>query len=307
MAGPLAGAASIRDLAQAAEDLNFDSVWVADHIVIPHRVTSSYPYDAGGDSPFDPGQPFYEPLSVLNFLAGCTERIRIGTHVLIIPYRNPLFTAKILATIDVLSGGRLTLGAGVGWMEEEFHALGLDSYHERGAITDEYLRLFKELWVAEQPEFQGKYFQVSAVGFAPKPVQRPHPPIWTGGHSDRALKRAAVLADGWMPIGLRPPTLLQPKEFGEKLARLRTLIHQAGRSQADVTVSFTAPISFTRAPAESRRLLTGDPEQIADDMRQYRSLGVENFNLNLPGNSIREQQASMERFASDVMPLISTA
>lgn len=241
---------------------------------------------------------------MLNFLAGCTQRIRLGTHVLIVPYRDPVFTAKILATLDVLSGGRLILGAGVGWMEEEFQALGLDTYRERGAVTNEYLRLFKELWTKDEPNFQGKYYQVSGVGFQPKPVQKPHPPVWTGGHTEPALRRAATLADGWMPIGLRPPSLLQPKEMAAKIAHLRTLIRQAGRSEEMVTISFTAPLAFTKMPAPSRPLLSGEPEEIADDLRQYRNLGVQNFNLNLSGSSISEQQDAMERFARDVMPLI---
>jgi probable F420-dependent oxidoreductase len=305
MSGPLASPDAIRSLAQQAEALGFESVWVADHIVVPRQVTSSYPYAASGTSPFNPDSPFYEPLSVLNFLAGCTQRIRLGTHVLIVPYRHPVFTAKILATLDVLSGGRLILGAGVGWMEEEFKSLALDSFRERGAVTNEYLRLFKELWTKDQPNFQGKYFQVSGIGFQPKPVQKPHPPIWTGGHTEPALKRAAALADGWMPIGLRPPSLLRPEEFGEKVDRLRTLIRQAGRAEGAVTIAFTAPIAFIRTPGKSRPVLTGSPEEIAGDLRQYSGLGVQHFNFNLPGNSISEQQEAMDRVARDVIPLIA--
>jgi probable F420-dependent oxidoreductase len=134
--------------------------------------------------------------------------VRLGTHVLIIPYRHPMCTAKHLATLDVLSGGRLILGAGVGWMAEEFHALGLPTYAERGVVTNEYLCVFKELWTKEKPEFQGQYTQVSGIGFWPKPVQKPHPPIWIGGHSAAALRWAATLGDDWMPIGLRPQSLL---------------------------------------------------------------------------------------------------
>jgi alkanesulfonate monooxygenase SsuD/methylene tetrahydromethanopterin reductase-like flavin-dependent oxidoreductase (luciferase family) len=127
---PTAGSEAHRTLAERAEALGFHAVWLVDHIVIPRYVSSSYPYDTGGGSPFDPAQPFYEPLSALNFLAGCTERVRLGTHVLIIPYRQPVYTAKILATLDALSGGRLMVGAGAGWMAEEFAALGLANYAE---------------------------------------------------------------------------------------------------------------------------------------------------------------------------------
>jgi probable F420-dependent oxidoreductase len=252
-----------------AEALGFDVVWFADHIVIPRQVPSVYPYAADGASPFDPDQPFDEPLSVLNFLAGGTQHIRLGTHVLIIPYRPPVFTANTLATLDVLSGGRLILGAGVGWMEEEFQALGLSTFAERRAVTNECLRLFQELRTQEQPQFQGKYVQVSGVGFQPKPLQKPHPPIWIGGDSEPALRRAATLGDGWMTIGLRPQPLLGPGAIEGKIARLRALTRQAGRSEAEVTISFTAPVEFTRTSARHRFLLQGHPDEIAADLRQY--------------------------------------
>jgi probable F420-dependent oxidoreductase len=303
--GPTAGPEALRTLGQRAEVLRFHAVWLADHIVIPRQVNSSYPYDTGGDSPFDPALPFYEPLSALNFLAGCTERILLGTHVLIIPYRQPVYTAKILATLDALSGGRLIVGAGAGWMAEEFAALGLTNYAERGAVTDEYLRLFKEVWTKDDVEFRGKHVQVSGIGFQPKPVQRPHPPIWIGGHSGPALRRVAVLGDGWMPIGLRPPSLLQPVEMAQKVARLRTLLREANRPEDAVTISFTAPLVVTKSPASPRPLLQGSPEEVAADLRRYQALGVQNFNMNLPGFDISEQAEAMDQFAREVVPLLS--
>jgi probable F420-dependent oxidoreductase len=241
--GPNAGPIAVRTLAQRAEALGFDAAWLADHIVIPRKVASAYPYDAKGTSPFDPELPFYEPLSVLSFLAGCTERIRLGMHVLIIPYRPAVYTAKILATLDALSQGRLILGAGTGWMAEEFEALGLDTYAKRGAVTNEYLRLFKELWTKDAPEFRGDFVQVSGIGFQPKPVQRPHPPIWIGGHSGPALRRVALLGDGWMPIGLRPMTLLHPADMANKITRLEALLREANRAEDSVMISFTARLS----------------------------------------------------------------
>ena len=303
--GPTAGPVAVRTLVQRAETLGFDTVWLADHIVLPRHVRSSYPYAAGGVSPFDPALPFYEPLSVLNFMAGCSERIRLGTHVLIIPYRQPVYTAKMLATLDALSGGRLIVGAGPGWLAEEFVALGLTNFAERGAVMDEYLRVFKELWTKDDPEFHGKYVQVSSIGFQPKPVQRPHPPIRIGGHSGPALRRVARLGDGWMPIGLRPPTLLQPPEMGEKIARLRTLLREANRAEDAVTISFTAPFVVTKTPASPRPLMHGSPEEIASDLRRYQALGVQNFNNNLPGFVISEQVEAMEQFAREVVPLLS--
>ena len=141
--GEMAGPEQLRNVAQRAEALGYDHVWVSDHIILPKKVDSFYPYAEDGVATFKPDEPYYEPLSALNCIAGCTQRVRLGTHVLIIPYRTPVLTAKILSTLDVLSGGRVILGAGVGWMEEEIQAMGLDTYKERGAVTDEYMQVNK--------------------------------------------------------------------------------------------------------------------------------------------------------------------
>ena len=183
--GAMASSENLRSLAQRAEDLSFDHVWVSDHIIIPHEVSSFYPYAADGVAPFQRDNTYFEPLAALNFLAGCTSRVKLGTHVLILPYRNPVLTAKILATLDVLSGGRLILGAGVGWMEEEFQAMGLDTYAQRGKVTDEYIQIFKELWTSDNPEFHGEHYDIGGAGFLPQASaaaapahldRRPHQP-----------------------------------------------------------------------------------------------------------------------------------
>ena len=302
--GPMSSPESLRSLAQRSEALGFDSIWVSDHIILPRQVESFYPYAADGVATFKPDESYYEPLAALNFLAGCTQRVRLGTHVLILPYRNPVLTAKILATLDVLSGGRVILGVGVGWMEEEFKALGLDTYHERGAVTDEYIQLYKELWAKDEPVFNGKYHQISGVGFQPKPVQKPHPPIWIGGHTGPAIRRAAKYGDGWMPIGLRPPANLEPEELAEKIARLRTLTVQAGRAEDAVQVTFSTDVIFDKSAGPSRRMVSGRPEQIAADLRQYQDLGVSNFILTFPAQEATEMRESMEQFSREVMPLI---
>jgi probable F420-dependent oxidoreductase len=295
---------ALRTLAQRAEAVGFDSLWVGDHIIIPRHVQSFYPYASDGASPFAPDQPYCEPLSVLHFLAGCTQRVRLGTDVLIIPYRHPVLTAKILATLDVLSEGRMILGAGVGWMQEEFEALGLRTYTERGAVTNEYLRLFKELWTKDEPVFQGQYYQVSGIGFQPKPVQQPHPPIWIGGHTGPALRRAAELGDGWLPIGQSPPAILEPAELARKIARLRALTRQAGRPEEAVALGFSTPIAFERASGPSRQMMRGQPEEIAADLRQYQALGVQHFIFNFRLDSVAGVQETMERIAREVLPLI---
>ena len=302
--GPMSSPEALRSLAQRAEDLGFDSVWVSDHIILPRQVASFYPYSPDGVAIFRPDEPYYEALSALNFVAGCTQRVRLGTHVLILPYRNPVLTAKVLATLDVLSGGRLILGAGVGWMEEEFLALGLNTYHERGAVTDEYIQLYKELWTKDEPVFNGKHYQLSGSGFQPKSVQKPHPPIWIGGHTGPAIRRAAKYCEGWLPIGLRPPAILEPEELAGKIARLRTLTQQAGRPEDAVLVTFSTDVIFDKAAGASRRLVSGRPEQIAADLRQYQDVGVGNFIFSFPAQSTTELQESMEQFSRDVMPLV---
>jgi probable F420-dependent oxidoreductase len=300
----MAGPEQLRTVAQRAEDLGYDHVWVSDHIILPKKVDSFYPYAADGVATFKPDEPYYEPLAALNFIAGCTQRIRLGTHVLIIPYRNPVLTAKILSTLDVLSGGRLILGAGVGWMEEEFKAMGLDTYKERGAVTDEYLQIYKELWTKEDASFDGKYYQISDTGFEPKPVQKPHPPIWIGGHSGPAVRRAAKYGDGWMPIGLRPPAILEPEELAGKIARLRKLTVETGRPEDAVSLTFSTGVVFNDAAGSSRAWMQGNPEQIASDLRQYQDLGVSNFIINFQGGTVPELQENMERFSREVMTLI---
>lgn len=302
--GAMASPDNLRRLAQRAEDLSFDHVWVSDHIIIPHEVSSFYPYAADGVAPFQRDNTYFEPLAALNFLAGCTSRVRLGTHVLILPYRNPVLTAKILATLDVLSGGRLILGAGVGWMEEEFLALGLDTYAQRGAVTNEYIQIFKELWTSDNPEFHGDHYDISEAGFLPKPVQQPHPPIWIGGHTNPAIRRAATLGDGWMPIGLRPPAILEPEELAEKIARLRRLSARAGRDEDAVDLVFSTDCVFQDEPDNNRRMVSGRPEQIAADLRQYQDLGVQHFILSFPADSADQQQEAMERFAREVMSLL---
>ena len=302
--GPMAGPENLRTLAQRAEDLGFDSVWVSDDVILPREVASFYPYAADGVATFRPDEPYYDPIATLNFLAGCTHRVRLGTHVLILPYRNPVVTAKMLATLDVLSNGRLTLGVGVGWMEEEFQALDLETFAQRGAVSNEYIRLFKELWTKEEPEFHGEFYNVSGAGFLPKPVQQPHPPIWVGGHTGPAIRRAAELGDGWMPIGLRPPAILEPEELAVKIARLKRLTVEAGRPEDAVALCFSTYITFQANVGRDRQMMQGRPEQIAADLRQYQDLGVRNFIFGFAGDSVASQQEGMEQFSREVAPLI---
>ena len=202
--GPLATPENLGIIARHGEALGYHTLLTGDHIVVPKEISSPYPYTEGGAFPESGSGLALEQLTVLSFLAGQTKTINLGTSVIIVPHRNPLVAAKALATLDVLSGGRLVVGVGVGWMREEFEALDLPLFEERGAVTDEYIQAFKELWTSDSPTFHGKYCRFEGITFLPKPVQKPHPPIWVGGESRPAMRRAARLADAWYPIGSNP-------------------------------------------------------------------------------------------------------
>jgi len=204
---------AIASIAKLGDRLGFFCMVMPDHVLQPNKVSSSYPYSVTGDI-LEAGQSgdgeWPEQITTLAYLAGLTERIRLVTSVMIIPYRHPILTAKMLSTLDLLSKGRLILGAGVGWMEEEFELLNAEPYANRGAVTDEYLQAFIELWTKDDPKFEGQYVNFSDITFLPKPVQKPYPPIWIGGQSKPAIRRAASLGDAWHPVGAIPATPLEP-------------------------------------------------------------------------------------------------
>ena len=210
--GPLAKPDQVLTMAARADALGYASIFVTDHVVLPASMARSvYPYSTTRQLPGGAAQDYLEPLALLGTLARATRRARLGTSVLVVPYRHPLVTAKMLATLDRLSGGRIILGAGVGWLREEFEALGAPPFEERGSVTDEYLAFMRQTWTTDPVTFRGRYVSVSAVHALPKPVQPNGIPVWIGGHTDAAVRRAARLGDGWHPIILRPPGLLLPE------------------------------------------------------------------------------------------------
>jgi probable F420-dependent oxidoreductase len=303
--GPMATPANLGRFAEKAEALGYDTVWFSDHIVIPTEVKSFYPYDPSGRMAFNPAEPYWEPLTVIGYVAGRTSRVRLGTSVLVLPYRNPIVTAKMLATLDVLSNGRVTLGAGVGWMEEAFKAIGLDTYPRRGAYSDECIRIFRELWTKDTPSFQGEFHQFSKVRCEPRPVQSGGIPIWIGGHTPQAIRRTARLGDGWQPLVQRPPADLPPAEMQEKITQLRTFAQQAGRDPQRITLAMGSSIQFTDGAATGpRSLFTGTPAQIIEAIQRYQELGVQNFRCDFPGPSIDGLLQAMERFAAEVRPKV---
>src|SRR5438552_12114498 len=216
--GPVATGEALMTFPQDAERRNVASLCASAHVVFPRHQTGNYP---GGRSPHPPDKAYLEPVAVLAAAAVCTSRARLGSTVFILGHRHPVVMAKMLTTIDALSGGRLICGVGVGWWKEELDILGVP-FHQRGRQADEMLRVFKALWTQDNPSFEGEFFRFKDIGFAPKPVQKPHPPIWVGGDSPGALRRVVTLGDGWHA------TSKPPEELAKSLVELR-LAAEAGR------------------------------------------------------------------------------
>ena len=305
--GPLATPEQILKLATRADDLRYASIFVTDHVVLPASQTRSvYPYASTGKLPGGADQDYLDPLALLGWLAHATRKIRLGTSVLVVPYRNPLVTAKILATIDRLSGGRLILGTGVGWLREEFEAVAAPPFEERGRVTDEYIALMRATWTTDPVSFEGRYYRVKDVHALPKPAQRGGIPVWIGGHTDAAVRRAATLGDGWHPIALRPPGLLFPDEYGKRVAQIRTWAKDAGRDPGKITLSVRVPMAVrsprVKAPAGDRQLFQGTAAEVLGDIQTYARLGVSHFVFDPVSPDLKAFLATMDRFADEVRP-----
>jgi probable F420-dependent oxidoreductase len=297
-------------MALAAESLGYASVFVTDHVVLPaSSARSVYPYAASGKLPGGAAQDYLEPFSLLAYLAHATRRIALGTSVVVIPYRNPLVTAKMLATIDVLSRGRVILGAGVGWLREEFEALAAPPFEARGAVTDEYLALMRAVWTTDPVSFEGRHYTVRDVHALPKPARKGGIPVWIGGHTAAALRRAGSLGDGWHPIALRPPGLLFPDEYAAMADRVRAAARAAGRAPESVTLSVRVPMAVRPrgrpAPAGERPLFQGTADEVAGDIGRYRAAGVTHFVFDAVSPDIAGVLANMRRFAAEVRPRLT--
>ncbi len=265
--GPAAGPEAMVRVAQRAEELGYDSVWVTERLLWPIEPQTPYPASADGSLP-EAFKTVFDPIEALTFVAGQTSRIGLGTSVLDIPYYNPVMLARRLTTLDVLSGGRLRLGMGLGWSQDEFDASGA-SMKQRGRRADEFISVLKAIWTTDPVEFQGEFYQVPKSVILPKPVQKPHPPIYLAAYSAGALKRAATMANGWNPAGVPPDGMKQMMEG------IKGMAQEAGRDPSEVALVVRANLLVTdEAMGEDRWIFTGSSEQIKADIAATRELGA---------------------------------
>lgn len=302
--GPLATRDAVLALAREGERLGLHSAMIADHVVFPVGSESPYPYTLDGKHPS--GGDALETFSLLGVVAGATERLRLVTSVLVLPYRNPVLTAKMVASLDVLSGGRVTLGVGVGWLKEEFEALHSSDFEHRGAVADEWIAIFKRLWTQSPASFEGKFYRFADIRAEPFPLQKPHPPIWVGGHSRAALRRTARHGDGWHPVGAVAASPLPPHEMRAHLETLKRMTEEEGRDFSTLTVSYKAPLYDAGIPDRDggRRSFSGTAEEIAGDIRSFAATGVHELVFDFRGGSMAQSVEGLQRFAAEVMPLL---
>ena len=276
----------IRGTAVRAEELGYDSVWVSDHVVVPRANIPNF------------GTTIFDPLVTLGVVAGATRRVQLGTTVLIVPYRNAVVTAKMVSSLDALSGGRVVLGVGAGWVAAESAMLGVP-FAERGAMTDEYLRAMQELWTSPTPSFAGRYTQFGDVVFEPKPIQKPHPPIWVGGHSRAALRRAAEFGAAWHPINRAPAELRAGRaELARQSAARGRAVPPAITLRNDVRIlgaGETAPSS-----SHAGRVLAGEPASLIDQLHELADCGVEHLVVEFLAADGTELDAQLTTFAERV-------
>ena len=303
--GPLGNPDDISAIAKTGERLGFSSIVFGDHIVFPVEISSPYPYTVDGGFP-GVGDAL-EQLNLMSFIAGITETVRLVNSVMILPHRNPLATAKMLATIDVLSKGRLTVGVGVGWMREEFEALSAPDFDKRGAASNEFLEIFKKCWTQDPVSHDGEFYSFKELRCMPHPVQNPHPPIWVGGHSKAARRRVAKYADGWHPVGATSASPLPPEEFRLLLEALKVMMKSERRNYDDLTISLKAP-SYDPGlvpVGHSRLLFSGAPERIAQDISDYQAMGVHEVIFDFRTPPASRTIENMAYFMKEVAPLVS--
>src|SRR5690242_5125438 len=287
--GPLANGDALARFARAAEERDVASLWVSDHVIFPRSATGSYP---GGRFPHPPDKPYLEPVVTLAAAAVCTTHARLGASVFILGHRHPVVMAKMLTSIDALSAGRLIVGVGVGWWKEELEILGAP-YERRGRQADEALRVFNALWSEDNPSFSGEFFRFRELGFAPKPVQKPRPPIWVGGDSPGAFRRVVTLGDGWHA------TSKTPAQFADALTPLRTAADQAGRAFDTIELS----LRYTLRD----ELIAQGAQAVVDELAAYKRLGLSHILLEFRRDDLARMLEILDFVTSQARPAVDRA
>jgi probable F420-dependent oxidoreductase len=265
--GPIGTAEGIAKIAQRAEALGYDSVWTVERLLWPVKPQTPYPASPDGLLP-EPYKHVLDPLDALTFAAAHTNRLGLGTSVLDIPYYNPVMLARRLATIDVLSNGRLRVGLGLGWSQDEMEAVGANM-KQRGARADEFLQVLKAIWTTNPVEFRGEFFRVPKSYIGPKPVQKPHPPIYLAAFAPPALKRLATMADGWNPVMIPVAGMADMFNAAKQMAR------EAGRDPSSLSLVVRANLEITEQPLGRERVIfCGSVEQIKEDLAGCRQIGA---------------------------------
>ncbi|HYM73122.1 MAG TPA: LLM class F420-dependent oxidoreductase [Stellaceae bacterium] len=305
VSGPLSGVKDFNRIVSEGEANGYDYATLSDHVAIPRELEAKYPYSDTGEFPGRSRGDRHEQLIAVAFAAAQTSKLRLVTSVMVVPHRPAVLTAKMLATIDVMSGGRLTLGIGAGWCREEFEALGTAPFAERGAVTDEYILACRELWTSDNPKFDGKYVKFSDIWFDPQPVQK-RIPVWVGGESGPALRRTAKLGDGWYPIGTNPQHRLDTMaRFRAGIERLHKYARDVGRDPKSIALAYRITQIGKEIPEKAdngdRRLFSGERAQMVDYLRGFRDLGVGYIDFNFSGGSAEAVIASMKHFREDVL------
>jgi probable F420-dependent oxidoreductase len=304
--GALATPEIMSRIAREGEALGYDYLTVTDHVVLPDMAEPGYPYSESGAFYSTDSAHRHEMLTLAAWLAAITTRLRLVLAVLVVPHRPAVLAAKMLATIDVLSGGRLVVGIGAGWLEAEFDAVAVTPFAARGAVTDEYIRAFRTLWIENDPHLRGDWVNFGDVLFEPKPVQQPHPPIWVGGESGPALRRAARLGDAWYPIGSNNRHLLDTlPRYRAGIDRLRRFAENAGRDPSEIALTYRLKRYGEAVPRTAsdgeRRLFSGSDADIAGDFRALRDLGVSAVDIDFERPRAEASLAEMRRFKETVL------
>jgi probable F420-dependent oxidoreductase len=303
--GPAAEPDTLIAIARKAEAAGFTHLGFSDHVVIATKVESVYPYTQTGQWFAQDTGVCLEQITTLSFVAAATTRIRLLTSVMVLPHRHPVLAAKMLATADVLSKGRVTAGLGVGWMAEELALLGAPPFEARGKACDEYIEGFRALWTAARPAYTGQFVKFDGLMFEPKPAQRPIP-IWIGGETPPARRRAGRLGDGWYPVSNNPAAPYDtPEAFGAGLAEVRAAAEKAGRDPAKLDVGLLA-IRCKLGPEEKARdggrlCFTGSAQAIVDDIGAYATRGLGHLVIGGESADLNQALDRVEQFATQVM------